>query len=194
MMRYAFAQARRLSAISRHSRPRFKHSRAGCGGNPELLFQTTLDSHLRGNDGAGLLWLTQSTGKRGNKASLIVRLCCVLVFSTLTFPVSAADPQKVLRTAFKIAETNFDPGVRDDFYSIRIIGNVFDALLTYDYLARPARVVPSVAEEMPAISPDGLTYTVRIKRGIYVTPDPAFKGQKRELTAADFVYSFKRTV
>ena len=116
----------------------------------------------------------------------------MLVFSTLAFPVSAADPQKVLRTAFKIAETNFDPGVRDDFYSIRIIGNVFDSLLTYDYLARPARVVPSVAEEMPSISPDGLTYTIRIKRGIYFTPDPAFKGQKRELTAADFVYSFKR--
>src|SRR5512134_2868243 len=30
--------------------------------------------------------------------------------------------------------------------------------------------------------------------GIRVTPDPAFKGQRRELTADDFVYSFKRFV
>jgi oligopeptide transport system substrate-binding protein len=33
---------------------------------------------------------------------------------------------------------------------------------------------------------------VRIKPGIYFTPDPAFKGAKRELVAADYVYSFKR--
>jgi oligopeptide transport system substrate-binding protein len=104
----------------------------------------------------------------------------------------AADPQKILRTAFKIAETDFDPPKRDDFYSLRIVGNVFDTLLSYDYLYRPAKVVPSAAEAMPEVSEDGLTYTFKIKKGIYFSADPAFKGQKRELIAADFAYSVKR--
>ena len=34
-----------------HSRPRFKHSRAGCGGNP-IWQALRLDSRLRGNDSA----------------------------------------------------------------------------------------------------------------------------------------------
>ena len=34
--------------------------------------------------------------------------------------------------------------------------------------------------------------TFRIKPGIYFADDPAFKGQKRELTAEDYVYSLKR--
>ena len=33
---------------------------------------------------------------------------------------------------------------------------------------------------------------MRLKRGIYFLDDPAFKGQRRELTAHDYVYSFKR--
>ena len=45
---------------------------------------------------------------------------------------------------------------------------------------------------MPEISDNGRTYLFKIRRGIYFTPDPAFKGQKRRLTAEDFVYSFKR--
>jgi oligopeptide transport system substrate-binding protein len=120
------------------------------------------------------------------KALLVLGLLCGAA------PASAADPQKILRTAFKIAETDFDPPKRDDFYSDRIIGNVFDTLLTYDYLYRPAKLVPGVAEAMPEISADGLTYTFTIKKNIYFTPDPAFKGEKRELTAADFAYSIKR--
>jgi ABC-type transport system substrate-binding protein len=35
-------------------------------------------------------------------------------------------------------------------------------------------------------------WTVKIKPGIYYTSDPAFKGNKRELVAADYVYAFKR--
>ena len=32
----------------------------------------------------------------------------------------------------------------------------------------------------------------KLRKGIHFTPDPAFKGAKRELVAEDFVYSFKR--
>ena len=45
---------------------------------------------------------------------------------------------------------------------------------------------------MPIVSSDYRQFSVRIRPGIYFADDPAFKGQRRELTAADFVYSIKR--
>jgi ABC-type transport system substrate-binding protein len=64
----------------------------------------------------------------------------------------------------------------------------------WDYLARPFRFVPSIAVGMPEISADGRVWTIRIRQGIYFADDPAFGGKKRELTAADFVYSWKRVM
>jgi ABC-type transport system substrate-binding protein len=47
---------------------------------------------------------------------------------------------------------------------------------------------------MPEISADGRVWTIRIRPGVYFADDPAFAGKKRELTAADFVYAWKRIV
>ncbi len=47
---------------------------------------------------------------------------------------------------------------------------------------------------MPQISEDGKTWIIKVKPGIYFADDPAFKGKKRELTAADYVYSWKRLI
>ncbi len=98
---------------------------------------------------------------------------------------------KVLRITFQAGETGFDPVRTHDYYSGHVLEAVFDTLLTYDYLARPAKLVPSAAA-LPEISADGRTYTFRIRKGIYYTDDPAFKGRKRELTAQDFAYSIRR--
>src|SRR5437762_6387500 len=98
---------------------------------------------------------------------------------------------KTLRVTFQAAETGFDPVRVHDYYSGHVLEAVYDTLLTDDYLARPAKLVPNAAE-MPQISADGKTYTFRIKKGIYFTDDAAFKGQKRELTAQDFAYSIRR--
>ncbi|MEP7275380.1 MAG: ABC transporter substrate-binding protein [Betaproteobacteria bacterium] len=106
--------------------------------------------------------------------------------------VAAADPTKVLRVAFPTQETGFDPVRVSDLYSNTVNEAIFDRLLTYDYLARPAMLVPMVAESMPEVTDNGKTYVFKLRRGIYFTPDPAFKGVKREVTAEDFVYSFKR--
>ncbi len=90
----------------------------------------------------------------------------------------------VLRYAFPIAETGFDPAQVSTCTRTSSRPNVFDTPLTYDYLARPVKVVPNTAEALPEISPDGLTWTLRIKKGIYFTDDPAFGGKRRELVAA----------
>ncbi len=69
---------------------------------------------------------------------------------------------------------------------------LFDPLFRYDYLARPYKIVPNTAAAMPEISADGKTWTIKLKPGIYFADDPVFKGKRRELTAADYVYSWKR--
>jgi ABC-type transport system substrate-binding protein len=104
----------------------------------------------------------------------------------------AADPAKVLRISFPVAETGFDPVRVSDLYSNIVNEAIFERLLTYDYLARPAKLVPMTAEALPEVSDGGRTYILHLRRGIFFAADPAFKGQKRELTAEDYVYSFKR--
>jgi len=104
----------------------------------------------------------------------------------------AADPSKILRITFQAAETGFDPVKVSDYYSGTVIEAIFDPLLTYDYLARPAKLVPNTAAALPQITDKGRTYRVEVKPGIYFTDDPAFKGRKRELTALDFAYSIRR--
>ena len=54
--------------------------------------------------------------------------------------------------------------------------------------------MPNAAAAMPEITDGGRTWTIRVRPGIYFADDPAFKGKKRELTAADYVYSWKRLI
>ena len=127
--------------------------------------------------------------------SLVAALCSMCVFAVHAQATAKwADPAKVLRVAIPIAETGFDPQAAQDLYSATIMSVIFDPMYEYDYLARPHRVVPRTAEALPEISADGLTWKIRIRKGIYFADDPAFKGVKRELTAHDYVYSLKRLV
>ncbi|HRU15498.1 MAG TPA: ABC transporter substrate-binding protein [Anaerohalosphaeraceae bacterium] len=86
-----------------------------------------------------------------------------------------------------------DSGNLTDVYSLGIASQIFESLYEYHYLKRPCELVPLLAEEMPQISDDHLTYTIRIKKGIFFQDDPCFPdGKGREVTAADFVYALKR--
>lgn len=104
----------------------------------------------------------------------------------------AADLNKVIRTAVQSAEKGFDCVFESDANTSTLCDSIFDALLQYDHLARPIKLQPRAAIALPEISADGKTYTLKLKRGIYFTDDPAFKGKKRELVAGDYVYSIKR--
>ncbi len=121
------------------------------------------------------------------------RLFAFVAALLLAASTATAEAQKkVLRIAFRTAETGFDPQRVFDRYSVGVCENIFEGLLTYDYLARPARLVPLVAETIPEPEDGGTRYTFRIKPGIYFADDPVFKGQKRELVAKDFEYMVKR--
>ena len=123
-------------------------------------------------------------------ASLLLSVNAVLAQSAV--PSQPAQPLKVLRYAFPVAETNFDPAQITDLYSRTVAAGIFEAPLEYEFLARPARTRPATAAAMPEVSADFKTFTIRIKPGIYFADDPAFKGQRRELVAEDYVFTIKR--
>ncbi len=127
---------------------------------------------------------------RGRLVVALLTLCALAVSSRDA--TAQADATKVLRVVFPVAETGFDPQAWSDAYSNYINTAIFDPLYRYEYLTRPYRIRPNTAAALPDISADGLTWTIRIRPGIYFADDPAFKGKKRELVAADYVYSWKR--
>jgi ABC-type transport system substrate-binding protein len=137
---------------------------------------------------------------QGLKRRLGAAMAALAVLGALALPAAgpaaaqtaAAGEPKTLRYAFPIAESGFDPAQVTDLYSNTVIAGIFEGPLEYEFLAKPARVRPSTAAAMPEVSADFRTFTVRIKPGIYFADDPAFKGVKRELVAADYVYSLKR--
>ena len=116
----------------------------------------------------------------------------LVVLALLGACLPAAAAQKVFRYAIEIAETSFDPQQINDVYSNVVNQGMFEAPYTYDYLARPLRLVPQTAAALPEVTDGGRTYTIRIRPGIYFADDPAFGGRKRELVAADYIYSVKR--
>ena len=89
----------------------------------------------------------------------------------------------------------FDPSQANDLYSHIAIVQVYEPLYQYAYLERPYKVEPLLADGMPQVSEDRLTYTIRIKKGIRFQNDSCFieaNGKGRGLTAKDVIYSFKR--
>ena len=100
--------------------------------------------------------------------------------------------QRVLRYAFPVAESGFDPAQISDTYSRIVTGHIFEALYGYDHLARPAKFVLLTAAAMPDTSDDFRTWTMKLRPGVFYADDPAFKGKQRELVAQDYVYAFKR--
>ncbi|MFC5475270.1 ABC transporter substrate-binding protein [Paraherbaspirillum soli] len=112
--------------------------------------------------------------------------------SCIAGATNPADPSKVVHEAFEATDDGFDMVKTFNYYSGYVCDAIFETLLTYDYLARPAKLIPNTVEAMPEVSDGGKTYVFHLKKGIYFAPDPAFKGVRRELTAQDYVYTFKR--
>jgi oligopeptide transport system substrate-binding protein len=103
----------------------------------------------------------------------------------------AVDPAKVLRLASPDIDT-LDPQQYTDDPSFQVLMAIFEPAYEWDYLATTPRLVPLTAEAPVALTDGGRTWTYRIRKGITFHPDPAFGGKPRELTAADYVYSYKR--
>src|SRR5437667_1026161 len=186
---------RRMS--SRRRSPATSRSCCDCRSAMEsrvrLEFPARRASQVRGCDKMA------STMPPKRKSSLtLLSGWCLAALATMAIaaaaPTPAADLNKTLRVSFPIAETGFDPAPVGDIYSQYVNRAIFDPLYRYDYLARPYKIVPNAAAAMPQITPDGKTWTIKIKPGIYFADDPAFNCKQRDHTEADYVYSWKRVI
>ena len=116
-------------------------------------------------------------------------LLCGVLAAALAGPAAAQG--KTVRVTFQASESGFDPPRISDVVSAAVVSSLFDAPLTYDLLARPVKIKPNTCE-LPEVSDNYTRFVFRVKPGIYFSDHPAFKGQPRELTASDYVYSVKR--
>ena len=99
---------------------------------------------------------------------------------------------KTLRMVFAGAENGFDPPQVSDTVSAALVGSLFEAPLTYEYLARPVRLKPASAVALPEVSDNHTRFVFTLRPGNFFPDHPVFKGARRELVAADYVYSVKR--
>jgi ABC-type transport system substrate-binding protein len=113
-------------------------------------------------------------------------------FHVPAVPAADAAPPKVLHMFLTSSEAGLDPAVGSDLATLSLLENLFDPLLRYDYLARPVKLQGNTTVGMPTVEDGGRTYTFHLRPGVRFTPDPAFKGKPREVTAQDYVYSLKR--
>lgn len=79
---------------------------------------------------------------------------------------------------------NLDPAIVDDSITNNILLECYDGLYTLD---KDGNIQTKLATDMPEISEDGLTYTIKIKEGVKWSNGDALK-------ASDFVYAWKRAV
>lgn len=121
----------------------------------------------------------------------MMRMGVTVMLAIFAAFVHAADPGKVLRVAVFEIDT-LDPQQYSDDPSFQVIQALFEPAYEWDYLSKTPKLTPLTAAGPPEVSADGKVWTIRIKPGILFTDDPAFKGKPRELTAEDYVYSYKR--
>ncbi len=100
---------------------------------------------------------------------------------------------KVRYAALGANVRGLDPGDIGDVTSSSVASQGYECLYQYHFLKRPYEIIPCLAESMPQISKDGLTYTIKIRKDVYFFDDPCFpNGKGRQLTVHDFIYAWKR--
>jgi len=108
-------------------------------------------------------------------------------------PSDEKPQEMVLNHALATRLTGLDPGDQRNVTALTIKSQIFEPLYQYHFLKRPYQLVPLLAEDMPEISDDNLTYTIKIKKGVYFQDDKCFPGGKgRQVKTQDFVFSLKR--
>jgi len=133
-------------------------------------------------------------------------ISAVIVALLAASPFAFLPPGQAGKFAGKIVSYNvygskvksIDPATCGDTTSSAMQGNVWEGLYTYHYLKRPVEVIPLLAADFPNVSPDGLTYTIPLRRGVKYARNACFgvdadgRARTRTVRAEDFVLAFKR--
>lgn len=131
-----------------------------------------------------------------SQSVIVVSLVLTAWATSCTTSPKDVDPALTYHTAQAAKIKSLDPAFAEDRYTGIEVARVYESLLQYHYLKRPYELIPALAEGMPKVSADRRVYTFAIKKGVYFQEDPCFgsgeAAKKRELTAEDFIYSWKR--
>ncbi len=119
----------------------------------------------------------------------IIALSSIILFSSCT---RKGESENVMNVPLTGEISTLDPANSYDTVSNTIVYQVYEQLFDYHYLRRPYQLQPLLAAELPQVSDDGLTYTIKLKQKVPYHSDPAFKGKTRFLKAEDFVTQIKR--
>jgi oligopeptide transport system substrate-binding protein len=121
----------------------------------------------------------------------------VLIVTGLAVSFNATRPRDPHTLYLPLAASvkTLDPAEVNDTIGSPLVGSVYECLYNYKFGVEPYTIFPELASDMPDISPDGKTMTIKLRKGIHfydpsktVFPD----GKGPELKASDVVYSFKR--
>lgn len=127
----------------------------------------------------------------------------VVLGIALSFGMTPTRDPHSLYVAYGSNIKTLDPASIGDTTSSGVAGQLFETLYNYDYEARPYTLIPELAAELPHVSEDGRTVTIKLRPGIhYYDPDGKIPGwepvageQGRkgpEIKAGDFIYAWKR--
>ena len=116
-----------------------------------------------------------------------VALACIAVAACTGGAPGASSPRNLasdqtLRFSVQHDPVTLDPAMIASEEESQVAHNVFDGLLRFD---NNLNVVPDIAAAMPTISPDGQTYTFKLRSDVTFS-----NGDK--LTAKDVLYSWNR--
>lgn len=104
----------------------------------------------------------------------------------------------VLYNSYGAKVRSIDPATCGDTTSAAMQGSLYEGLYAYHYLKRPPELIPQLATDMPEITNDGQTYTIRIKPKIHYSRNECFgrdadgQPKTRAVKAQDFVLGIKR--
>ncbi|HEX4793909.1 MAG TPA: ABC transporter substrate-binding protein [Humisphaera sp.] len=121
----------------------------------------------------------------------------VLIVAGIAISFSAAPPRNPQALTLPILDSirTLDPAEVNDDIGHPLVGSLYEGLYNYKYGVKPYTMFPDLASQMPQISPDGLVWTIKLRKGIHFY-DPTKKvfsdGIGPEVKAADVAYSFKR--
>jgi ABC-type transport system substrate-binding protein len=118
-------------------------------------------------------------------------LCGIVLATLVAIPVGSAvaqdpPPTGTISIGFEGDISTLDPAIAYDSTAWPAIMSIFDQLVRY---GEGSELVPGLAEAMPTISDDGLTYTFTLREGVPFVRQGEIV---RTVTAEDVVFSINR--
>jgi len=110
-----------------------------------------------------MIWKANKNKKSQCQHLLAPFLIVSLLGSACSFK-SHKEPPNTLHLSVPEKIKGLDPIYAEDLYSGTVLAQSYETLLGYHYLKRPYSLTPQLAEKMPEVSSDGLTYTFHLRK------------------------------